>query len=736
MERVVALIDMDCFYVQVEQRDDPQLIGQPCAVVQYKNVKGGAIIAVSYEARAQGVQRNWTTGDDARAVCPSIHLVRVPELRGKADLTKYRNAGAEIIDVMAQYCACVERASIDEAYLDLTAEVERRLNDYLVIKPEDLPNTVVAGLDNIKDAQAKEKSQGIEEWLCQVNDVTDIDSNYKKRLTVGALIVEEMRAAIFHDTKFRCSAGISHNKVLAKLACGMNKPNKQTILPQQMVHTVFLTMPINKIRSFGGKLGSRLIEEFKVEFMADLCRFSENEFSATFGEKTAKWIYNICRGFEHEPVISRQLAKSIGCSKNFLGKEQLDTQEKVRFWLTQMASEVAERLSKDREMNNRVAKTLTAVISYAAPGEAYTRGRRYPNAITASRCCSIIKYDVQKFADDAFSLLSQFNNAPPHQGAWTPHVYVLGITAAKFVDISNSNATVMQKFFTPKPGQKGRGLASSSATIDSCTGTTDSGCANQKTIVATDHSDGSEAVCRYTEPVANASAASKCSQGSFSQSSSSRIFGKFESPQSAVKTKALASKSTNGLVSASRNSIIKNPSKSSITTEELNKVNGAELLRPKHLGDFGAESIAANACDEITKGSLLSSEEESETADSLGTIESESSISYDSGLCGNDFMTCDKCGSKIPVWEMPEHSDYHFAFDLQNEQVVAAISSQGEGKVNGPNGKNSRPLNSTDLKKRKSAAENCSRQTKRKTRSTKCSDNRKLDTYFQKGSNK
>lgn len=68
---------------------------------------------------------------------------------------RYRNAGAEIIDVLARYCACVERASIDEAYLDLTAEVEKRLNDDLVIKPDDLPNTIVAGLDSIKEAQAK-----------------------------------------------------------------------------------------------------------------------------------------------------------------------------------------------------------------------------------------------------------------------------------------------------------------------------------------------------------------------------------------------------------------------------------------------------------------------------------------------------------------------------------------------------------------------------------------------------
>ena len=39
--RIVLLIDMDCFYVQVEQRDKPSSRGKPCAVVQYKKFKGG-----------------------------------------------------------------------------------------------------------------------------------------------------------------------------------------------------------------------------------------------------------------------------------------------------------------------------------------------------------------------------------------------------------------------------------------------------------------------------------------------------------------------------------------------------------------------------------------------------------------------------------------------------------------------------------------------------------------------
>ena len=43
------------------------------------------------------------------------------------------------------------------------------------------------------------------------------------------------------------------------------------------------------------------------------------------------WLYEVCRGFDHEPVSARQLPKSIGCSKNFTGKNCLDTREKVSY---------------------------------------------------------------------------------------------------------------------------------------------------------------------------------------------------------------------------------------------------------------------------------------------------------------------------------------------------------------------------------------------------------------------
>lgn len=59
------------------------------------------------------------------------------------------------------------------------------------------------------------------------------------------------------------------------------------------------------------------------------------------------WLYDICRGYEYEPVRPRQLSKSCGCGKNFTGTAKLVSREKVRYWMFQLASEISDRLKNE-----------------------------------------------------------------------------------------------------------------------------------------------------------------------------------------------------------------------------------------------------------------------------------------------------------------------------------------------------------------------------------------------------
>lgn len=107
-----------------------------------------SIIAVGYEARKFGVKRGMS-GDEAQKLCPDMTFARVVERRGKADLTKYRKASTEVMQALSHFSDCLERASIDEAFIDVTSMVEQRMKKipFSALKPEMLNRTHIVGWD-------------------------------------------------------------------------------------------------------------------------------------------------------------------------------------------------------------------------------------------------------------------------------------------------------------------------------------------------------------------------------------------------------------------------------------------------------------------------------------------------------------------------------------------------------------------------------------------------------------
>ncbi|XP_058819374.1 DNA polymerase eta [Topomyia yanbarensis] len=434
-DRVIVLVDMDCFYCQVEEKLNPQIRGKPIAVVQYNPWQGGGIIAVNYPARSKGVTRHMR-GDEAKQHCPEIVLQKVPQVRGKADIGKYREAGKEVAAVLQTFTPLLERASVDEAYMDITERVLARLHDMnegkFQLLPDRLANTYAVGYESVGEFVQKISSD-----LEGAGDSQEVDNEehrveYKKsdiKLLIGASIVNEIRAAVKDKTGYECSAGIAHNKILAKLTASFHKPNKQTILPLKSIAKMYEALPINKVKGLGGKLGEQLCEVLKVQYMADLVKFPEKLLQSHFDERIGSWIYLMAKGIDLEAVTPKFNSKSIGCCKRFPGKNAIVGLATLKHWLGELAVEIQERLEKDMEENNRIAKQMT--VSYSQQfGD---------NDVSSSRSVPILTYDAEKIATDALEAIKRNTDTFLKTGSDSVlknPIKFLGISAGKFDDNS------------------------------------------------------------------------------------------------------------------------------------------------------------------------------------------------------------------------------------------------------------------------------------------------------------
>ncbi|GFQ00847.1 DNA polymerase eta [Phtheirospermum japonicum] len=437
--RVIAHIDMDCFYVQVEQRREPTLRGHPTAVVQYNSWKGGGLIAVGYEARKFGVKRSMR-GDEAKEVCSDIHLVQVPVARGKADLTVYRNAGSEVVTILSRKGRC-ERASIDEVYLDLTEAAETMLaenTESLEAISEEAFKSHVLGLD-LEGADARDC---VKEWFLSRNA-----DHRDKLLACGALIVAELRLEVLKETEFTCSAGIAHNKMLAKLASGMNKPAQQTIVPFSSVLNLLEPLPIKKMKQLGGKLGTSLQTELSVNTVGDLLKFTEEKLQERYGINTGTWLWNIARGINGDEVEGRLLPKSHGSGKTFPGRQALRVISTVHKWLHKLCEELNERLLNDLEQNKRIARTLSLHASAYRLNDSESL-KKFP-----SKSCPL-RYGITKIQEDALNLFHAglreyvgiYNVRPKESKQHEWAITGLSISASK-IDVIPSGTHSITKYF-------------------------------------------------------------------------------------------------------------------------------------------------------------------------------------------------------------------------------------------------------------------------------------------------
>ncbi len=289
--RKIIHIDMDAFYASVEQRDDPALRGRPLAVGYSE--KRGVVAAASYEARAFGV-RSAMPSSTALRHCPDLIFVR-PRFE------VYRAVSRQIHAVFAEFTPLIEPLSLDEAYLDVTANL-----------------------------------QG---------------------LPTAAATAQAIRARILEETGLTASAGISYNKFLAKQASDHRKPNGQYVITPAMGPGFVETLPVAKFHGVGPVTAEKM-KRLGIFTGADLKALALEDLIRHFG-KAGAWYHAIARGEDDRPVEPDRPRKSSGSETTF--SDDLTRPEDIEAGVAAMADEVWAWCEK----THAFGRTVTVKIKYA-----------------------------------------------------------------------------------------------------------------------------------------------------------------------------------------------------------------------------------------------------------------------------------------------------------------------------------------------------------------------------------
>ncbi|ORX98034.1 hypothetical protein BCR34DRAFT_593320 [Clohesyomyces aquaticus] len=387
--RMIAHVDLDAFYAQCETVRLGISPDHPLAVQQWQG-----LIAINYPARAFGLGRH-ITSTDALKLCPELRLQHVATWKEgdekwayhedafkhiathKVSLDPYRLQSRRILkcikECLPEKEQRVEKASIDEVFMDLSAQVHRILLErYPELSgpapyddpTEPLPKPPTTVLDWKADALIGMGDEGEgEEKDPDWDDVC---------MAIASEIVRDVRQAIWEKLHYTCSAGIAKNKMLAKLGSAHKKPNQQTIIRNRAVQHFLSEFKFTKIRMLGGKLGDEIVTMFNTDTVKDLLDQPLEQLKK-LGDDTGSWLYSTIRGEDNSEVNPRTQIKSMLSAKSF--RPAINSFEQGVRWLRIFVADIFSRCVEEGVLEN---KRRPKTINLHHRQGAQTRSRSSP----------------------------------------------------------------------------------------------------------------------------------------------------------------------------------------------------------------------------------------------------------------------------------------------------------------------------------------------------------------------
>jgi DNA polymerase IV len=299
MRRTILHIDFDSFFASVEQQDNPTLRCKPVGVTATNGRT--CIIAASREAKGKGIKSPSRTVD-ALKLCPDIQFV-------PAKFVRYWEISKKFIALCDKFSPTVEVFSLDEVFMDVTQSARLFGGVYPLIEA------------------------------------------FKKRLSaeVGECIT--------------ASVGIAPNKLLAKLASGMKKPNGVVEIDEKNLWAIYNKSELTDICGIGYGI-SRRLNQMGITRLLQLRFVPLQSLIAEFGEVEGKILYDIGLGIDERPVISyteKPDVKSVG--RQYCLPLNQYNQRKVVQNVYELCEEVALKLRRLGKKAKRVGVYLSGSSS-------------------------------------------------------------------------------------------------------------------------------------------------------------------------------------------------------------------------------------------------------------------------------------------------------------------------------------------------------------------------------------
>ncbi len=335
--RVIAHLDMDAFYASVELLRYPELRGLPVVIGggsrhqpawevdaatgvrrrRFARLGGysgrGVITTATYEARALGV--NSAMGL-MRAAQRAPEAVLLP-----VDFDEYRRYSRLFKAAVREIAPVVEDRGIDEIYIDLTDVIATRLGE-----PLDEP---------VGDPAA-------DAWWC------------------AREVAREIKQAVHGTTGLTCSIGLAPNKLVAKIASELDKPDGLTVVTAHDVANRIWPLPVRRVNGIGPKAAAKLAA-LGIATIGELAAAEPAWLVRHFGASYGGWLHAAANGRDERPVVTDSEPKSVSRETTF---ERDLHAVRDRAALSRIFTELCVRVAEDLRRKRYAGRTIGVKLRF------------------------------------------------------------------------------------------------------------------------------------------------------------------------------------------------------------------------------------------------------------------------------------------------------------------------------------------------------------------------------------